>query len=425
MNPSGPYPPYNRPISNRSSNFFVDRKIISVDSVDRDIMKWPHSSQFEVQLPEPLINVSTIRLIDVNIPSTEHMFAHRFRNTKLQFRIQPRCNNGGTEKDELQAFFDSSANVVGDGIFEATIRPGTYTVDEFANELEFQLNDAVTKTMIAYSEVLDSSYVYENWFHVIYHAPRNRFIFVNARDHFHFVCNKESNFDSLLTKEDRQLGSRRTWNDYSHWGLGFNLGFEQLEYESVTGSEYGNGSTDTLFKLSYDSSVTVTADNHAEDGLYVLEAPNHVVIDRYQHIYVELDKYNSIDEIDPYANNTSAIDDTLSSCNTDNNCATYAIRRHANTGSYSGNANASFAKIPLVNGRYTYTQDNRNGSLTNIAIFKSPVPKIYKMKFRFRYHDGTLVDFGTLPYSLTFEINQMISDVKHSHELNTPFMYGV
>ena len=38
------------PLNNREQTYFMDRKLISVHSIDRDIKKWPNANEFEILL---------------------------------------------------------------------------------------------------------------------------------------------------------------------------------------------------------------------------------------------------------------------------------------------------------------------------------------------------------------------------------------
>ena len=91
---------------------------------------------------------------------------------------------------------------------------------------------------------------------------------------------------------------------------------------------------------------------------------------------------NSITELTPYVKNTNNL------CNNDYNCK----------------VNSAFAKIPIQNQPLGNLFDSRNGFLSNVRVFDKPI-SIPKLCFKFRYHDGRLVDFGNLPFNFTIEFN--------------------
>ena len=66
---------------------FLDRKLISFHSVDRDIKQWPYANHFEITLPTPLLNIQSMRLINISIPSNQYVFSNEYQNTKFSFTV--------------------------------------------------------------------------------------------------------------------------------------------------------------------------------------------------------------------------------------------------------------------------------------------------------------------------------------------------
>ena len=54
---------------------------------DRDILRYPSSSFFEIELPEDLLNVASLRLFDWAFPCNYNTFSGFFSNTKMTFKI--------------------------------------------------------------------------------------------------------------------------------------------------------------------------------------------------------------------------------------------------------------------------------------------------------------------------------------------------
>ena len=78
----------NHPIIPREQTFVLFRKIVSVHSYDRDISKnGPTSNHFEIDLPEALINVQSMRLLQITLPNNQYVFTNTYQNTKLQFGV--------------------------------------------------------------------------------------------------------------------------------------------------------------------------------------------------------------------------------------------------------------------------------------------------------------------------------------------------
>ena len=59
----------------------------------------------------------------------------------------------------------------------------------------------------------------------------------------------------------------------------------------------------------------------------------------------------------------------------------------------------------------------------NITFFKLPIQRISKLKFKFRFHDGRLVDFYNMPFSFTIEAHELIDEQRRSYSVNQPSIY--
>ena len=53
----------------RQNTYVLDRKLVTIHSEDRDINKWAHPNHFEVELPESLTNVQSMRLVEIELPN--------------------------------------------------------------------------------------------------------------------------------------------------------------------------------------------------------------------------------------------------------------------------------------------------------------------------------------------------------------------
>ena len=146
----------NHPLIPREQTFFLDRKLISFHSYDRDVNKWPNSNHFEIRLPEVLKNVQSIRLDAISIPSNQYVFNNEYQNTKLSFSLQPYSS---TQK-----------------ILNITIDEGAYSPEELAIEIETKMNRAVLEN--------DSSLTQYNFFRCKYNEVSNKLWFGNTKDHF-------------------------------------------------------------------------------------------------------------------------------------------------------------------------------------------------------------------------------------------------
>ena len=184
-------------------------------------------------------------------------------------------------------------------------------------------------------------------------------------------------FNLLFGKEETyelSCGQKNVWNNYLRWGLGAYLGFEKKTYESKSGTVY----------LDHDDETFPTSGSHC------IIPPHNLDVFGEDVIYMEIDKCNTIDELEPYSENTSGL------YNND----------------YRTKTNNAFAKIPCVASPFSELHDSAGGGfIKNWVIFHPYIDSLSKLKFKFRYHDGRLVDFKNLPFSFSLELN-VLSDAQ-------------
>ena len=69
----------------RQQNFVLNSKILSIDSDDRDITKWPNPANFEIRCPQSFNNVESIRLMNVNTPNNFYNISNYLQNKPFCF----------------------------------------------------------------------------------------------------------------------------------------------------------------------------------------------------------------------------------------------------------------------------------------------------------------------------------------------------
>lgn len=305
----------------------VIRQQLSVHSEDRDVRNWPNSNHFEVELPVDYKNVAAMRLLDIELPANFHVFTHVNQNTRLVLIF----------RGELLL---------------VEITQGTYRPPQMANELAGQLNAAAaTFLSIPYTD-----------FSVQYNEISQTFVLLNSTESFGLDFTR-SQFDG-------------TYQNYSSWGLGYNLGFKKATYTATN------------------TTVNFYWKNTSFTG-FVLQAPDTMDLFGDSYVYMELVLFNSMDEIMPYTERSTAL---------------YNSKQ-------GGKHNSAFAKIPIV-GRLTYDGDamgqtfmNRTFLVPNVFWSEPPLERIQKLKFKFRFHDGRPVDFGTSEFTFTVELSLIRTDV--------------
>ena len=107
--------------------------------------------------------------------------------------------------------------------------------------------------------------------------------------------------------------------------------------------------------------------------------------------FVRIVGMNNLDETIPYSPNT--------------------FTRHTNES--NGIVNSAFAKIPIPLGKSGH---QCNDTMDTYMIYQPPAERIRKLKVRIRYHNGALVNFGSLNYSFTLEL--VIFDAQINKKVN-------
>jgi hypothetical protein len=343
-----------KPLINRDQTYVLDRKLITIHSEDRDISKWKFSNQFEVILPEPINNVQSLRLIEVSMPANLYTFSNKYQNTKLRITV------GATQR-------------------EITINEGFYTPEQLENELTNKINQAFV--------VLT--------FNVYYNTVTQKFWFGNTATDFTL------NFDENIPYDfsNNECAPPIVFNQYTNWGLPSYLGFGKEKYTSTT-----------VTSKTFDYLPVASSSWNNSAGVAItklVEAPNTINIMGDRCLYMDVEKYNNMDELYPY---TESIIDT-------NTKANY------NFGTYSGKVNSAFAKIPISAQYDKLFFDSRTLFLNNIVHYDPPIERIAKLKFIFRFHDGRLVDFHDCHFDFTLEFNSLKNEIGKVYNVRVPHTY--
>lgn len=345
-----------KPLITREQHYVLDRKLLSVHSEDRDITKWPQANTFDILLPEPVLNVQSLRLVQSTMPNFFYTFSTEYQNTQLQYTL------------------DGKDSVI------ATIASGSYTPSQMANELTSVLNNT--------SAMVDGS------FNVFYDEVGQKFWFGHTSNSFTLNFNTQLFYSQRCSNPyNEQL---IVFNHYADWGLPYYLGFQKEEYVA----QYTSNGLQFGYDCPCSSSCTTTT---SQPITYFVQAPLSFQLNGPNCIYMEVDKYNNYDEMYPYNESTRQL--------YDNNA-------------YNGKVNAAFAKIPLQ-GQFGKSNDARTYFLQNMVQYDPPIERIARLKFRFRFHDGRLVDFQNYPFDFTIEFNSLRNEINKSYTVRIPATYNL
>lgn len=317
----------------RLQNFTLNRKIFSVDSGDRDINKWPSSSEFEVTCPQDYNKVESIRLVTLQTPNIFYNISEYLQNNKLVIEYK----NDSADND----------------ISLITLDDGFYTYNTLTSELKSKLQLVNSNFDVTFNDLTKKITITNNTSSFSFSLNFNKRITYTTNDTVSINC-KFNNYVDIFKQ-------------HSNWGLGAILGFDKKLYTS----EY----------ISPNNTIV---------------SPKIVNLDDYQYIYIEADKLNNADEIKPY------LIDKINNTN-------------------SGIVNSFFAKVPIMKSNHNQSINNKECYIEGVSYYQPPLEKISKLKFRFRYHNGLLVDFQNFNLSLTLEINMIRNEIK-KYDVRTPFL---
>ena len=65
----------NHPLIPNSNDYLIYKKYVSIHSEDRDIIKYPDASNFEIELPQDITNIYALRLINWTFPANYNTFS--------------------------------------------------------------------------------------------------------------------------------------------------------------------------------------------------------------------------------------------------------------------------------------------------------------------------------------------------------------
>lgn len=254
--------------------------------------------------------------------------------------------------------------------YNIELQDGFYSATNLATTIQNLMNAAVNA----------------NNFIVIYNKINNKFLFGSNTSPFSLIFNYQPEYSNCL---------HRIYPNYANWGLGFILGFEKNTYNSTN--------TTTPLTLPHQTTAWLNSG-------HFINAPNQFIVLQYNTIYLELDRHNYISEIQPYSQSTAS---------NYNNDLAFKV-------------NSAFAKIPIPlesaptmvrdeNNNFTIVNLNESKFICNSGNYYPPIKSISKLKFKFRYHDGTPVQFNTLPVSFVIEIGVLQEEQRRLADVRRQF----
>jgi len=405
------------PIIPNSNQYYFDRKFVSINSEDRDITKYPNASEFEIELPQDYLNIQSVKLYSWSFPANYNVFSIDQQNVFMSFKIVNPYNPGEHAVSDLllesifAAFYYNP-----DYEYNFLIENGFYNPTQMATELTNKFNAAVTSFLInifnnpfnfpnipvtEYANFAAAALLFKKYdrFTNVYNSVGQKLWFGNNADQFILTNStaaklKKLNFDNCI--------NRNVLRNYSDYGLPGFLGLSKDDQEAFSVAEYidkGGDFANTFDSNSpyprfyYGNVVTIGDDGYwllpdpaltgtTSATVYFLQSPFKINLMGPAYIFMEIDGLNCIDETSPY------------------NLSVFTKE----TNQTNGQVNSCFAKIPISTTPIAQWFDN---SMEPFKYFNPPAERIRKLKIKFRYHDGSLIDFGVFPYSFMLEFNML------------------
>jgi hypothetical protein len=384
------------PLIPNVNDYIIYKKYVSIHSEDRDILKYPNSNQFEIEMPEDITNVYSLRLINWTFPANYNSFSFANSNIALFFYITKPYNPGeNMVVNPLQQAIFSALFLSSKELFQFTIQEGFYNPTQMVTELQNKFNFVVTQRIKKYltdNSLTDLLTQFNeqggyNKFVIVFNAVSSKIWFGNTSDEF-MMANEAVSLIGTLS-DNLFCAAKSQLPEFDNWGLPGNLGLSRCNTtaisikDSVTGEPftprffYGDVNPgDDGFWLLPDPTLT-------NSFVHFIEPPFKINLMGPAYFYMELNGNNCIDETSPYAVNKFTLSNNIT----------------------NGVANSAFAKIAIPTTPISQWFDRDS---LPYKMYWPPAERMRKLSIKFRYHNGQLADFGAFPYSFSIEFTTLL-----------------
>ena len=389
------------PLIPNAQQYMLVSKYVSIHSEDRDCIKYPSSSEFEIELPEDYLNVQTVKLSTWTFPANYDVFSASQSNIQMTFQINIPKDMQYTYRDDLtpdmNALFEKVFSILqlNNDNYIMFIEEGFYNPIQMATELGNSMNAAVTRYLYAqlnifYASSQDNvlSFQYTD-FVVVYNSVSQKLWFGNRSVPFTLTNNSELIYKQIIINAECQRKGQLP--EFVNWGLPSFIGFTRAPAISKS-SDTGE---DSRF---YYGDVIDRGDNGVwltpvvpGTPTYFLAAPLKINLMGPSCFYMEIAGMNNIDETMPFAISRTT--------------------RHTNI--TNGIVNSAFAKIVIPATPISQWFDQK---MDSYMLYNPPAERIRRLRIKLRYHDNQPVEFGLFDYSFTLQFSSFLpqSETKYS-----------
>jgi hypothetical protein len=409
------------PLIPSSQEYIYYKKYVSIHSEDRNPLKYPNSAQFEIELPEDLLNVAALRLVNWTFPANYNTFSELNDNVGMTFLINNPYNPNinGVTNILAQKTFECLFTLQAENLV-IRISDGFYNPQQMVTELTNKFNEAVTVRLTNYflagsidasnNPVQQAEYItalnelntaggYNN-FVIVYNNVSQKIWFGNISDGFiltnEIILLKNTLSDSL------NCGIKAQLPDFSQWGLPGNLGLSRCNTVSdvsfniasrVNSSNYNGQQVPRFFYgdvFPGDSGYWLLPNTSLPNSnVQWVECFHKINFMGHGYMYMEIEGQNCMDETSPY------------------NVSPHTLT----TNSTNGVVNSAFAKIAIPTTPLAQWFDRDS---LPYKFYYPPAERMRRFYIKIRYHNGQLVNFGDFNYSFVIEFTTQLPQLLRS-----------
>jgi hypothetical protein len=403
------------PLIPNSQEYILHKKYVSVHSEDRDILKYPNSSEFEIELPQDYLNIFSLKLVQWTFPANYNTFSSINNNNLLIFKIDSPYNPAefGLSDDYnfriFEALFNSSRN------YAFIIEDGFYNPGQMATELTNKFNKVVTNRIIEYFNAQIIAYPGDGWditlnqfiqnggydrFIVVYNNVSLKLWFGNRADSFTLINEAVEYLN--ISSDILCLPGKQRLPDFSKYGMPGYLGLPRLnqssvdtfDITSVANADFVNGIPVPRFFYGDvqpgDNGYWLVPLDLSGCKVHWIESLFKLNIMGEAFLYMEIDGQNCIDETKPY--NVSKFTKETNQTN--------------------GVTDSAFAKLAIPTTPLSQWFDR---DAVPYKLYYPPAERIRKLKIRIRYHNGQIVNFGVFNYSFMLEFTVITPQILRNY----------
>jgi hypothetical protein len=407
-----PNKPYNvntsHPLIPSSQEYMFYKKFVSIHSEDRDIINFPNSTEFEIELPEDITNVSSMKLVQWTFPANYNTFSASNNNILFAFQIKDPYNpssNGVTDVLTYRIF--EALFYCANHKYNFIIEEGFYNPIQIATEMTNKMNTVVTLKIQEYfteKALTDSSWKESleqfkrqggyTRFIVVYNSVSCKLWFGNRADNF--ILLNELGLLGNIVSETLCISEKKHLPDFSNWGLSGYLGLGRCNTNALSSNDLTNITNFITYNgvvvpRFYYGDVTPGDDGYwllpyndlSGSQVYWVEPPYKINLMGEGFIYMEIAGQNCIDESKPYNFNNFTL----------------------TTNQTNGVVNSAFAKLPVPSTPISQWFDRDS---IPYKFYYPPAERIRRLKIKLRYHDGQIVTFGNFNFSFMLEFTIMM-----------------